>query len=211
MRKLALTIFALAALATAYVAYPFVTAWTIREAIQSGNTAYLQDKIEWDGVRASLRQSLSSIAADDEQVDSGDEPAPKPGLWKRLKMGMKQRAVNGLVENYVTPKGLPQLFEYRQMYREHVSGEPDQPPWPARLANFWSRIKRAEFHTPTAVEFEMADRNDPNRHYIGLLRLRGLEWKLSELTVRIVDPEDAPAPAGEEETSSPEDDVAGAS
>jgi hypothetical protein len=209
MRKLTLTIFALTALATAYVAYPFVTAWTIREAIEAGNSAYLENKIEWDGVRASLRQSLSRIAVADEQADNGIEP-PKPGLWKRLKIGMKQRAVNGLVAKYVTPEGLPQLFEYRQIYRD-VSGEPEQPPWPTRLASFWSRIKRAEFHSPAAVEFEMADRNDPSRHYIGILRLRGLEWKLSELAVRIVELEGTLAPVTEEEPSSPEDDVAGAS
>jgi hypothetical protein len=67
------------------------------------------------------------------------------------------------------------------------------------VAGFWSRLKRAEFRSPAAFEVEMADRNDPNRHFIGLLRLRGLEWKLAALSVRTV----AGAAPSEDET--PED------
>jgi hypothetical protein len=99
------------------------------------------------------------------------------------------RAVDKFVASYVTPEGLPHLFAYRRMYREHVSGETDEAKtlaWPQRFAGFWSRLKRAEFHDPMKLEIEMADRHDPSRHYIGLLQLRGLEWKLTELRVRVL-------------------------
>ena len=54
-------------------------------------------------------------------------------------------------------------------------------------------MKRAEFHAPREFEIEIADRNDPTRHYIGLLALRGLEWKLVELRLRAAPPVAKPA------------------
>jgi hypothetical protein len=204
MRKLTYTVLALAFLAVGYGTYPFVTAWSIREAMQNGDSDYLEHKIEWDSVRASLRESLGKVASG--RAGAGpDETAPEPaakktGLWQRIKASVGRRAVDGIVDNYVTPEGLPQLFGVRNAYRE-ASGEAAAlraQPWYRRVADFWPRLKRAEFKTPAAFEVEMADRNDPGRHYIGLLELRGIEWKLTELKVRLVDqpPPDEDADAG---------------
>jgi Protein of unknown function (DUF2939) len=191
MRKLKYATLSLIVLAALFVAYPFFTAWSIREAMQSGDSDYLERKIEWDSVRASLRQSLSEVALAPAASGAPDQPetADKPGLWQRIKASVGKRALDGIVDNYVTPDGLPQLFGVRNAYRE-VSGEAAELralPWYRRLADFWSRLKRAEFKTPSAFEVEMADRNDPSRHYIGLLELRGAEWKLTDLRVRMVE------------------------
>lgn len=177
-------------LAIAYIATPFVTVWSIREAMQNGDSDYLEHKIEWDSVRITLRESLTQVALGqpaDASVATA-ETLPKPGLWQRLKDGLRKSAVNNIVDSYVTPEGLPQLFSYRKTYRD-VSGETaalEAMPWHERVASFWSRIKRAEFKSPSAFEIEMADRNDPTRHYVGLLELRGFEWKLTELRLRVV-------------------------
>jgi hypothetical protein len=181
---------ALLALATAYVATPFVTVWSIREAIRTGNASYLDAKLEWDTVRTTLRASLTEIAIGPETVASPGSEPPKPGLWQRFKNGLSRRAVDNLVDSYVTPEGLPQLFGVRKFYRENISGEAAAVaalPWHERARSFWQRIKRAEFQSPTEFEIEMADRNDPSRHYIGLLKLRGLQWKLTELRLRMID------------------------
>jgi hypothetical protein len=195
MKKPLLAALTLLLLAAAYVTSPFVTAWTIREAMRTGNSAYLAAKLEWPTVRETLRASLTEYAVGPQPVAvSGSEP-PKPGLWQRIKNSLSRRAVDNLVESYVTPEGLPQLFGARQFYRENISGEQaalDAMPWHERVRGFWSRIERAEFHSPTVFEIEMADRNDPTRHYVGLLKLRGLEWKLTELRLRTVS--DTPLP-----------------
>lgn len=189
MKKLLIAAAAGLTLAVAYVAYPILTVWTIREAVRIGDTACIETKIEWPTVRATLRDSLTQYALGPTTVAAAGSPPPSVGLWQRIKNGLSRRAVDNLVERYVTPEGLPQLFGVRQFYRERITGEQaafDAMPWYERAASFWSRIKRAEFHSATAFEIEMADRNDPTRHYIGLLRLRGLEWKLSELRLRTV-------------------------
>lgn len=188
MKKL---LFALAAgfgLAAAYIAYPLATVWTIREAVRTGNSPYIEAKLEWPTVRETLRQSMLEYAIGPTPVAVSGSPAPKVGVWQRIKNGLSRRAVDNVIEGYVTPEGLPQLFGMRQFYRENISGEAAAiaaQPWHERAASFWSRVKRAEFHSPTTFEIEMADRNDPTRHYVGLLRLRGLEWKLTELRVRM--------------------------
>ena len=197
MRKLTYAALLLIVLATSYVLYPFYTAWSIREAMQRGDSDYLEQKIEWDSVRASLRQSIGAATlapAAGDGNSAAHAPEQTPGLWQRLKASVGRRALDGFVDNYVTPEGLPQLFGIRNAYRE-VSGEAAAlraRPWYRRAANFWSRLKRAEFKTPAAFEVEMADRNDPNRHFIGLLELRGIQWKLTELHLKLVD---QPAPA----------------
>jgi len=187
MRKALIAGAAALVLAVGYIAYPILTVWSIREAVRTGNTAYIDAKLEWPTARATLRQSLTEYALGPTPVVAPGDAPPKPGLWQRIKAGLGRRAVDNLVDSYVTPEGLPRLFGAREFYRETLSGEAARlaaQPWHERAAGFWSRVKRAEFHSPAAFEIEMADRNDPTRHYVGLLRLRGLEWKLTELRVR---------------------------
>lgn len=186
MKKLTIAAVVALLLASGYVAAPFVAAWTIREAMRTGDSATLAHKLEWPTVRESLRASLMAFAVGTTPVANAGTAAPRPGLWQRLKAGVGRRAVDNMVDTYVTPERLPQLFTARQFYRENISGEAAEDaamPWHERAHRFWSRIKRAEFHSPTVFEIEMADRNDPARHYVGLLKLRGLTWKLTELRV----------------------------
>lgn len=184
MKSLLIAVTAALVLATAYMAAPFAAAWSIREAMRTGDTAYLAEKIEWPTVRETLRGSLVAFATAPTPVTNA--AADQPSLWQRLKAGIGRRAIDGMVDAYATPEGLPQLFNVRQFYRETISGQAAADaalPWHERARLFWSRLKRAEFHSPTAFEIEMADRNDPTRHYVGLLKLRGMTWKLTELRV----------------------------
>jgi hypothetical protein len=187
MKKLLLVLVAGTVLAVGYVAYPVLTVWSIREAIRTGNSDYIEAKLDWPTVRSTLRDSMLEYAIGPTPAAAPGSPPPKVGFWQRIKNGLSRRAVDKMVESYVTPEGLPQLFGARQFYRENVSGEQaalDSTPWHERAGSFWSRIKRAEFLSPTIFEIEMADRHDPSRHYIGLLRLRTFEWRLVELRVR---------------------------
>ncbi len=194
---LTLPILALLAAPAIYVAVPFWTAWSIREAVKSGDSAYLARKIDFAGVRETLRPSLAQVALDMPDPAMGDA-APKPGLWKRIKAYWGQGAIDQFVESYVTPEGLPQMFAWRKTYRE-IAGtvDPNAPPpsFRTRFTKFWSRLKRAEFKSMTAMEFEMRDQYDASRSHVGLLELTGpawrLDWKLTELRVRMASAETA--------------------
>jgi Protein of unknown function (DUF2939) len=193
MRRRFLTLFVLGTMVASatYIAVPFWTAWSIREAVKSGDSAYLARKINFASVRETLRPSLAQVAFDMPDPSSG-EPAPKPGLWKRIKAYWGAGAINRFVDSYVTPEGLPQMFQWRKTYRETVgTADPSGPKatFRTRFTKFWSRLKRAEFKSLTAFEIEMRDQYDPNRSHVGLLELTGegwdIEWKLTELRIRV--------------------------
>jgi hypothetical protein len=177
----------LSLLLIAYLASPFVTAWSIREAVRSGDSAYLQTAIDWPGVRETLKSTLSRLALD--MPDPEDANAPKPGVWQRIKAYVGQSAVNRAVDSYITPEGLPKLFTWRKYYRDNISGEMDEAktlPLGQRIKAAWARVKRAEFTGPTQFEIDMADKHDPNRIYLGKLEFTGLGWKLKELRIKFL-------------------------
>lgn len=172
---------------TAYAASPFLTAFMIAEAIKAGDSEYLEHKIEWPAVRQSLRESLTpmTVAA----VEQGGTPKKTPGLWARIKASFGRSAVNQFVDRYVTPKGLPTIFNYGTTYRR-MRGDADPPrtlsTLPERMRKAWGRTKRGEFLTPTLVEIEMQSRTAPDRHYVSRLELQNFEWRLVSLRVKVV-------------------------
>lgn len=170
----------------AFAASPLVSAWLIREAVRTGDADYLEHRIEWPAVKETLKVSLMRYALKQPETDPAAPPR-KPGLWQRFKTYLGQRAVDKLVESYATPTGLPQLFTYGKTYRAALEAAPDEAESLSRLERmrrFWSRVKRAEFKSLFEFEIELADKHDPERHFVGLLRLDGFGWKLVALSVQ---------------------------
>lgn len=173
--------------AVAYVGAPFVTAWNIREAVHNGNSEYLTTAIEWPSVRETLKPSIARIALDLPNADQ-TTATESPSLWQRMKAYWGQGAVNRLVDSYVTPEGLPQLFTMHKAYRNYVSSDDgtQQLPIMERISRAWSRVKRAEFTGIATFEIDMADKNDPTRLYLGKLELTRIGWKLTELRLKFL-------------------------
>ena len=184
MRWLFAATFVVIATASAYVASPFWAAWTLREAIKAGDTATIERKVVWPSVRDSLR---ASIARHQQLLPEANELGEQvqPSVWQRVKSAFGASMLDRFMETYVTPEGLPKLFRYRKMWKENVKGEPDDEKlaFAERAGNFYRRITRAEFQSPTRVEIEIADRNRPDRRYVSVMELHGFEWKLTRLTI----------------------------
>jgi len=171
----------------AYIASPFATAWRIREAVRNGNADYLSTAVEWPTVRETLKPSIAHIALN--LPETASDTSSSAGLWTRFKAYVGQSAVDGLVERYVTPEGLPQLFTLRSKYRDLIASEADDAktlPVMDRIARAWARVKRAEFTGATSFEIDMEDKFDPTRIYLGKLELRPTGWKLTELRIRFL-------------------------
>ncbi len=176
----------------AYAASPFLTVWTLREAIKTGDAAMLEHTIAWDSVRSTLRTSMTRVALDlpvnpGLATDTMVAAAEKPGMWQRIKRYVGTSTIDKLIETYANPEGLPELFKYRQTYRFYTSAEPEPEKTlanlPERAFKFWSRVKHAEFNSPTEFEVEVEDKSNPERRYTGLLQLHGFGWKLVELHI----------------------------
>lgn len=181
--KISLVLFAV----SLYIGAPFATAWFIREAVRTGNSTVLAYTIEWPTVRETLKPAVAQIALG--LPDPSTQPAEAPGLWQRIKAYWGQGTVESLVDRYVTPEGLPQLFTLRNAYRSFVSGEPDEAqttPLLERISRAWARVKRAEFTGFTTFEIDMLDKHDPTRMYLGKMELTPLGWKLKELRIKFL-------------------------
>lgn len=175
-----------------YVAAPFVTAWSIKEAVRNGNAAYLESRIDWPKVKASLKASMSdyalgSAASTSNTAAATSAPAPRLSLWQRFKNATGRRVVASMVDNMATPAGLSRLFSYRKTFNERVRGLPDERltlSLTERIQRTWSRVTRAEFLTPTRFAMEMRDRVVDKRRYAGILELQAGTWRLVHLEVR---------------------------
>lgn len=187
-RLLAISLFA-ATVAFGYVASPFVSAWNLREAIKRGDTASIESRVAWPTVRQTLKTSLASESNLLPMANAAGAAVP-PTLWQRVKGAFGASMLDRFIESYVTPEGLPKLFDYRRAWHENVTGEAAQIEATSRIdrfKQFWARIKRAEFLSLTRVEIEVADRKVADRRFISVMELDGLGWKLTGLRVVSLD------------------------
>lgn len=187
MKRLLVTATVMITLAVAYIASPLVTAWSIREAVRNGNSNYLAAAIDWPGVRATLAPSLQRYALDGTTAIRPADGAAKPGLWQRFKAYFGGGVITSAIDSYLTPEGLPQLFQMRKAYRDYVSNGGDESALPLmeRASRAWKRIKRAEFTGPATFEIDMQDKHEPSRMYLGTLTLGATGWKLTALRMHV--------------------------
>lgn len=171
-----------------YAASPFWAAWSLREALRRGDAGAIEHRVQWQSVRNSLKTSIAKNAQLLAQANEAGASI-RPTMWQRVKSAFGAPVLDRFIEAYVTPEGLPQLYRYNQLARRHLPGrsevaEPDgQQPWTERAADFYSRLKRAEFRSLTRLELEIADRLTPGRRFISVMELVGLSWRLTEVHV----------------------------
>jgi hypothetical protein len=193
MRRLLKAALLLLPLAALYVAWPIYTALQIRDAMVAGDTDVLNRKVEWDSLRASLKSSLSPETI---QRLAQDPDAPKRTIWQNIKAAIAPKLADSVIDRYVTPEQLPVFLGYREVYRGTVrpavgleepatalSGTVLAGGAVDRFVSFWRRVRRAVLQSPTRMAIEVEDKYRPHRRYIGTLELKGLEWKLTGLSV----------------------------
>jgi hypothetical protein len=177
-----------------YVLSPLAAVYTLRQAVKSGDVAALEQKIEWPAVRASLRQSLIELQQSAAEPDP--ETGRRPGLWARIKASLAPGLIDGFIDRYATPEGLPEAFSMRETW--HGTVRPAVGLAAPKLAladtalgdtavdrsvSLYLRIKRAAFLSASEVEFEIADRHTPERRYVSRFQMRDFAWKLVSLRV----------------------------
>jgi Protein of unknown function (DUF2939) len=189
LRRLVAVTTVIALVAGAYIAVPFWTAWTIREAIKANDSAYLTDKIVWPSVRTTLKESLQSYSLTGAAAPiDGEQTAAKPSLWQRIKTYVGKGAVDQFVETTVTPTGMGALLNMRKAYETNVVGAPaERPPIWERMRRVWSKVTRAEFKSFDRFEMDMIDKNEPSRTISAVLERKGFEWLMTELRVKATD------------------------
>jgi hypothetical protein len=198
MRKIILAGIVLAG-ALVYVCSPLLAAWEVRQALKTADKATLEQRVDWLSVRASLRQSF----AETQQVIGELTDAagvPKPGFWQRVVAATVPMLSSTVIDTYVTPEGAPQLYAWRQTWREKVrptvgsaiglseprmvlAGTALEGTAVDKTLSLLRRVDRAAFTGPTRLELEVRDRYSENRRWRAVIELRGMTWKLTEVHV----------------------------
>lgn len=195
--RFAFLFFALLVAVATYLVSPFWAAWSVREAIRQGDTTTLARKVEWDGVRASLKASLRAEQENAEIQRAEANGRQKPTLWQRIKMGLSAGMVDRFVDGAVTPEGLVQMYAARIRAPGATSDPTDDPSLslPRRLTAFLGRVQSVDYPGFGLFEVTVRDRQNPERHFTGRMALDGFEWRLRSLTVWSLPPAPAPGPA----------------
>lgn len=194
-RLIALAIVILIFGAGTYAGSAFVAAWDIREALRSGKTDVLEQRVDWSAVRASLkRTAIETRQLMQEMSEASGVPTAKPGLWQRIKTAAAPYFADPLIDRYVTAEGAPQIWAWRQTWRAKIRptiglAEPKTP-----LHSTWfggtsidhglaiaNRVDRAAFTSPGRVEFEVRDKYVESRRWRATFELRDWNWVLSEV------------------------------
>ncbi|MFN3868663.1 MAG: DUF2939 domain-containing protein [Hyphomicrobiaceae bacterium] len=189
--------------AAAYAASPLIAAWSIREAVRTGDSDHLRTAIDWPRVKHTLKVSMTRYALLEAGVESvadtgeGDQPQPltdsaaRPSLWERIKASYGRRVVDGMVESYVTPEGLPTLFKLRNGFNKVIGKAPmvaEDADVLTRIRSEWSRVRHVRFLSPTHFAIEMDDKFEAGRRIAGMLEFEvsraRIGWRLVSLEIK---------------------------
>lgn len=207
LRKLVLAALLLVLAIGTYATAPLVAAWQIREAVVAGDTARLRERVDWPAVRQSLKSSVGEVR---QALAELTEAAglPRPGLWQRLKAAALPFVADPLIDRYVTAEGAPQLYAWRQAWKQRVAAvreaarssaglvaasvTPTPPTAPEnwlqdtplpRILAAGRRIERWAFVSPFRLEIELADRVVPSRSWRAEMQLQGFTWRLTAVKI----------------------------
>lgn len=162
-----------------YIAWPMWTAYEIMRATREGDHKTLEARVDWERLRASVKQSVRQSIADETTHRFG-----KSKLAERVSLGLQKiadwRSVNRRIDDFATPMGLI-AFDAARRERARLEGRQQPRSLGEMLAALNERVRRIAFVTPTRVEFEMADRIDPLKRIESVLELGPTGWKLTEL------------------------------
>ncbi len=210
MRKLLLAALCLTLGVGGYAIWPVLSAFQLKQAVKAGDAATLERMVHWVPVRASLKASIAELPP---ATTAATSSAGGFSLWRLVTVAAAPMLADSFIDKYVTPDGISQIQQARRggwrtllglapkvpdagaaghavtgALDGHDASAPaageDEAGVVAKFVAFYQRLVRAQFHSLSQVEFEIADRTTPARRYISQFVLSNFEWKLA--SVRIV-------------------------
>ncbi len=189
--------FALVALAGVYLTSPLLAAYKLRNAMKTGDTGTIERMIAWSSLRASVK---STVARNAKLLPVAAKVAfnTRPTMWQRVRSLFGHSMLDRFVETYITPEGLPKLYQAKTRWHERLK-RPKQPAViqagivPDQLVRVLRRIKRAEFKSPFRFVLEIQDRHVATRmikstFQLSNISLHGFDWKLSKISISSLNP-----------------------
>jgi hypothetical protein len=179
---------ALAILLLGYVAYPYLAAYELVEAVESGDPARIEPKVDWPAVRQGFKDDLNgAIATNATQHRNG---------LALLGMALGAKLMDGAVDALVTPEGLAGIIKEGRRDRAAgaaiggSAGLPSPPPETAPTGEHRrTRLVWAFFDGPTSFSAQV--RGAAERESDPPVRLRfqleGGSWVLTRVFLPVGD------------------------
>ena len=151
-----------------YIVWPYISVWKLYGAIRAENPEAISDRIDFPSLRISLKEQMNAFVMKEMVNDKNMDDNPFAGLAAVFLPKM----VESMVEAYVTPAGITQMFESgafkagKPSEGQKTSSEPAS----ERL----KKIKFAFFSNPAKFVIKTEDVDF-------VLRLRDWTWKLTEV------------------------------
>ncbi len=173
-----------------YGASALVGAWQVREAMRTGDIATLQERVDWAGVRRSLKSSIGETREVLAEISEA-AGAPKPSLWKRFKAAALPFVSDPLIDRYVTAEAAPKLYSWRQSWRNRVrTGDPEAESGGTALFGGTSfgralrvagKIQRLSLVSPGRIEIVIGDTFPKRRQWFIAMEMRAMRWTMTEI------------------------------
>lgn len=175
-RWVGLGLSALLLLAGIVVVGPYHTLHQLRLAIETHDTARLENQVDFPRLRENIKLQLNDRAAQS-----------APPRWREsplagLAMGLATQVVNGAVDALVTPAGLLGLLEQQTVpaAQESPPADPEQPASPDRR-EIEVRDVQTGFESPSRFAVEATTPQGERLRII--LSRQGLKWRVTELVL----------------------------
>ena len=151
----------------AYLAWPYLTLWRFYSAIRAAKTETISDYIDFPSLRTSLKDQMNAFLLKEMVEDEEMTDNPFTGLAAAFLPKM----VDSMVDAYVTPAGVAQLFESKSFKTAKSTSESNTSQ--ATEKHPLKDVKYAFFAHPTKFLLKTED-------VVFVFRLRDWTWKLAE-------------------------------
>jgi hypothetical protein len=142
-----------------YAASPYFSFWRFTAALRSGDSATLSSRMDFPGIRASLKKQLVARFT----------PRTTTHKWWN---NLGPTLIDTIVDAYVTPEGIAALISNPEVLKSLK--HPQQFRFPTGKPGDWSNVKHAFFTGPRTF---VVDREGIKLRF----RFTGLGWKLYDL------------------------------
>lgn len=161
---LAVSLAALVALAGWIIAGPYLVTGDIRDGLRAGDAQLLARHVDFEAVRADLKQQLKASIVRQAQADRADNP------YASLAQDIALSLVDRMVDAIVTPQGLARLA------RGSARATGDEAAEPFAGARYdWEALDRFAIRVPAAQDNEV----------VFVLTRDGLVWRMTGIRLPV--------------------------
>lgn len=183
------------AICALWIAWPYYSLYQLSEAVDQGDEIALESLVDWTSLKQGLKGDLAILIA--KSVAAEPENEPGSALAAGFLAVFGPAFVDKIVDAYVTPQGLAQLFKEKRVNlknkqvdtptksKESPTGDNETNTVNSASEAFWNNLEYAFFtRSPFMflVELKSKDKEDENQEPLKLLmKWQNGGWELTRL------------------------------